>query len=411
MPSEPEPWGNTDSGSSAQRALAALPREARLLLLAGAGPEADAVLRDLVGQEIDWNALAALAIREQALPILGKRLSGLGAGALPPASAPLVRLGIVVEFQLLRLQRRLYDTVAALAHAGIEPVLLKGAAVAHTAYPHFALRPMSDIDLLVRPEQAAPSLEVLQNAGWAPSRYAHPAKAYEEHQHLPPLDDEGGGTGAGLDLHTDLFGRGHPFRFSALDVHRCARRLTREGNASLLVPDPVHQLLHACVHFAWANMLTRSGWRTFRDIAALARLPDVEWGRFIDLAHRSRAATCCYWTLWLAGSTMGCPVPIDVMGKLRPRLGHRTQSVLERHFIFGLLPTAHLCRSKLLRNALWRAGMLPGRSGHGAARPWHQRRRWRPTSASELRKAVTGYAVHFGSSVGTPRYLWSVIRQ
>ena len=51
----------------------------------------------------------------------------------------------------LRLFAALDQALRALAARGIEVIVLKGAALAQTVYPSVALRPMGDLDVLVRP--------------------------------------------------------------------------------------------------------------------------------------------------------------------------------------------------------------------------------------------------------------------
>jgi len=53
-----------------------------------------------------------------------------------------------------------------LGKADIQPIVLKGPALAHTCYPHPALRPMSDLDLLLTTEQIVPALELMQANGY-----------------------------------------------------------------------------------------------------------------------------------------------------------------------------------------------------------------------------------------------------
>ncbi len=67
--------------------------------------------------------------------------------------------------------RRLLETLAGTIHtlraAGIEVVALKGAALAFFHYPDPALRPMGDLDLLLRdPRELARATEALTGAGW-----------------------------------------------------------------------------------------------------------------------------------------------------------------------------------------------------------------------------------------------------
>ena len=53
-----------------------------------------------------------------------------------------------------------------LAAEQIAVILLKGAALAETIYGNIAVRPMGDLDLLVRREDVAAALAALRAAGW-----------------------------------------------------------------------------------------------------------------------------------------------------------------------------------------------------------------------------------------------------
>src|SRR5207249_2239790 len=54
----------------------------------------------------------------------------------------------------------------------VEFVILKGAVLAFMAYPDSSLRPVSDVDLLVRPESLAKTLKLIGDAGFkCPKRF------------------------------------------------------------------------------------------------------------------------------------------------------------------------------------------------------------------------------------------------
>ena len=345
-----------------------LSREAQLLLLTAAGPSNDAPLRRLLASELDWGTLGALARAEQATLIVWQRLQRLRADRLPLEIATAWRkLAMVSEFDSLRLEQRLREAVGALATRGIEVMLLKGSALAYTTYSSFADRPMGDIDLLVRPEHAREAWSVLQTSGWSPSTQ-WPAEWYTGHQHLPPLVDLQAERFR-LELHTELFPSGHPFRLSA-DALWPGAKTVRLDRHTVRVADSVQQLLYLCIHFAWLHMMQWGSWRTFRDVEATTGRADMPWERLVDLARESRATTCCFWTLRLARNLVGVQVPDDVLRALRPPLPEFFLDGCERHYALQLFPTESRCPSVWLSRRLWELGIAPRWSGHGSSRPW-----------------------------------------
>ena len=61
------------------------------------------------------------------------------------------------------------EVTASLVSRGVRPVLLKGADFATSLYPSAALRPMSDLDLWVAPEEVTRAESVLASLGYRPA--------------------------------------------------------------------------------------------------------------------------------------------------------------------------------------------------------------------------------------------------
>lgn len=110
--------------------------------------------------------IAAFAISTQGLSALvaGTR----GASTLPaPVSDFLLAEISFSGARARRLQETLESVVLALRAAGVEVVALKGAVLASFHYPDPALRPMGDLDLLLKdPRDLARATEALGGAGW-----------------------------------------------------------------------------------------------------------------------------------------------------------------------------------------------------------------------------------------------------
>jgi hypothetical protein len=327
-------------------------------------------IRELLSGELDWEKLGWLAERERAAPVLWGQLQAMESlpGELPPQAAHLQRLAMVSEFRMMHLEQRLAESLAALSGAGIEVMLLKGAALALTVYGSFARRPMVDVDMLVREGDAERARDVLLEVGWVSSEMEEFEGFYRGHHHLPALVDARG-LEVQLEIHTGLFFEGNPFDFPVTGLWQRAVPVSVRGRRAY-VPSTQDQLLHLCLHFAWSHMMNTGAWRTFRDLRALMDAGDVRWEEFVALARKSRGASCCYWTLRLARDLVGVPVPDEVLERLRPPMAASTLDRVERHFIYHLLPTEALCPSVFMARTMWRLGVRPRWSGHGRVRPW-----------------------------------------
>ena len=91
-----------------------------------------------------------------------------GASTLPlPVSDFLLEEIPFARARASRLQETLGSVVRALRAAGVEVVALKGAVLAFFHYPDPALRPMGDLDLLLKePRDLARATEALERSGW-----------------------------------------------------------------------------------------------------------------------------------------------------------------------------------------------------------------------------------------------------
>ncbi len=372
--------------------MQSLPPEIRLFLLCGArAANGDAIHEAARHPSLDWRQFSALVHRDHASPVVWRRLAEFARAAIPKDVADaLARAASVTEFRLLYLQHRLAESATALAEAGVQAVALKGAALAAGVYGAFTERSMVDLDVLVPRARVPEALDALHRVGWSSPTDREWWKA--DYHHLPPLIDRRGLTS--LELHTEVLGTGHPFRFSAAMVLDGATPVA--SGSALAIPTLEHLLVHSCVHFLWQHMGRTHAWRAFRDVAAIAAAPDLDWERLVTLTRDARAATCCYWTLSMARALFGADVPQTVIAALRPSVPAPLHALLARHLVLAAFPTGVDCPSARLRRALWSLTVLPERSGHGDARPWtllvmpEEEREQRGVAAAEAQRAARG---------------------
>ena len=129
------------------------------------------------------------------------------------------------------------EALTALAAAGVPVILLKGIAYAGTLYPDPALRPMSDIDLLVRATDFITATRTLQRLG-----YWHTGGAAQltVTRHALTLKRRDGS----LDLHRHILHAGR----SRIDLHAIWRDARPSHLPGALRPSPLHEYLLHVAH-------------------------------------------------------------------------------------------------------------------------------------------------------------------
>lgn len=135
--------------------------------------------------------------------------------------------------------------LAALSHDGIDVLVMKGSALAHTLYAEPHLRPRLDVDLLLGRDALERAERVVTAEGWT-----HPveraAEVAEPQRHY--VKDGPGGSLYHLDVHWRI---AIPQAFGdALSFHELAQRSVPvpQLGASARTLSPVDALLLACVH-------------------------------------------------------------------------------------------------------------------------------------------------------------------
>src|SRR5689334_7261332 len=156
-----------------------------------------------LGPTANWQRLLQVASNANAVIALREHLE-LAAEAVPiDVMRSVAILALDRQFRMRCLEKRLDEALVALNQAGIEVLLLKGAALACTLYGAFTARPMRDIDLLVRRERGDEARDVMLQLDWENDPELPGDVSYGSHHHLPPLRDLRG-SGLRLEIHRGL---------------------------------------------------------------------------------------------------------------------------------------------------------------------------------------------------------------
>ncbi len=203
--------------------------------------------------EADWDEVFEFAQTHGVTPLLHRNLKSRYADLRVPEAIQ-TRLRDTYRATGIRNTRifaQLNGILKGFRAAGIDVVVLKGAHLAELVYEEVALRPMGDVDLLVRPGDLRAATQLLRSMGY--EQPGHEGSASPRHQEpvveQMEIDSFRKPGGLLLDIHYFAVIPGQTEKASIESVWDRAMTV-RLGGAEALVLSPEDLLLHLCVHAA-----------------------------------------------------------------------------------------------------------------------------------------------------------------
>jgi Uncharacterised nucleotidyltransferase len=298
-------------------------REAELLICCAtsvATPERTARLRAIVEGGVDWQLVTHMASAQSVMPLVYRYLTSELEGALPADVVSGLRpVFYGNSVRNLHLARELIRLTALLERGGVEPLALKGPALAVTAYGALALRQFTDLDLLVRKSEVGQAAGILLKEGYAPGRGYGLADLGRPGAFEIALTRAGALTE--IDLHWRLMPPYFPLALDGEDLWRRAVRIEIEG-AAVRTLAPADHLLYLCAHGA------KHGWQALGGICDLAELirasargssqgSSIDWDDLGARAARAGAGRALGLGLLLAHELLDAAVPADMLEAAR----------------------------------------------------------------------------------------------
>jgi hypothetical protein len=308
-------------------------------------PDGAKRVAEIIDRRPDWDYVLEASIRHAVAPLVKRGLDQVASlenveGKVPqPIAHDLQALYDGNARRNARLFAALKDVTRGLRAAGAEPVGLKDVQLAVDVYPEPGLRPMGDVDLLIRREDWDTAAHALGSMGFEPLPSADVpfTRKYAMAQHFRRSSDE-----IWIDLQWnvmqrewDLYGQGS-FTYDSRAMWRDAAPI-RGLDFELRAPAHEDMLFHLCLHLeghGYCELVL------FCDIAELVRheAGQLNWDRVVDLARHYGAESSIYYVLLFVEKLLGAPVPPPVLLEL-------DSSVLRGNLfipLFGNLTSLHL---------------------------------------------------------------------
>ncbi|HMF94057.1 MAG TPA: nucleotidyltransferase family protein [Vicinamibacterales bacterium] len=200
------------------------------------------------------------------------------------------------------------EILDALERGSIRTLVLKGAALAWTIYPSPALRPMTDIDLLVDRSDAAKAQTVIRQLGFdaAPPRpfggYAH---------HLPSATRVDGGLPITVEIHLDALTRDSGQSIAPANLVEPPRRFLLDG-ASRMTLGHIDTLRHLVHHMLEPSPDGFVRLISLVDLLRYARAfhAEIDWPRMeAAFPFVLNALACVHAIVPLTGELARCAAP------------------------------------------------------------------------------------------------------
>lgn len=306
--------------------------DGRTLLLAAIRQEEEAEkINRLRGfSEEEWEALLKAAERHGLVPLLFYYIKPYYPDPCIPNTVQekMRRIYYSSAARNIKLYQQLEGIVKQFAQAGISVILLKGAHLAMFVYDNMALRPMADVDLLVREEDFQNLHNLLLAEGYRPAgevSWPQGLPSYtkkdhlliEIHAFLKSLPDK-------EDVNVNLlFARAEKVTLDVIEV-------------LVLCPEDLflHLCLHSCVQHNFEN-----GLLSCLDVAYFVNhyQEKIDWGTIWNRAEEWGIERAVYLMLALTEKMIGLPVPEEILQRMELNREASDALTLAEHLIFEQL--------------------------------------------------------------------------
>lgn len=246
-------------------------------------------------------------------------------------------------------ERRRYDAYraiaarafSALAHGGVPFLVLRGAALAVSAYPDPTLRHSHDVDLLIESSARARAIAQLRDAGFV-------AAAQPLTLGTVVMQDA---SGLPVALHNRLYRMA--YYTPPVEQIRLRAQPVNVGGVSVLTLAPADHLVHVCGHASCCA--SRDGLKWVVDAWYLiARHPDLDWDLLLTTTHETRLTVPLAVLLRYLATELDAAIPTAVLDRLEGAA--RTADRVAREIALAGLRTGTRGRLRKLAaaTATWR---------------------------------------------------------
>ena len=298
------------------------------------------IIKKILSQHLNWDYFLQQVKKKDTAPLIYKTfLNREGTETRVPAHVQ--RFLKDSYYSVLASNISLIQTLERIAQdfksESIDVICYKGAMLAEQVYRDSGLRPMGDIDLLIRKEDIVKADNILRRNGYSMPLEIKGFDGFSPGQYRNSFlyRSENRFSNA-VHLHW------HVVNFSPYD-ERIIQKINmdrvwhesipvRLGNADLRTFSLHHEIIFLCMH-----ALNHAFYPLLRlcDINELLRLrkDDINWDRLVKDSFEFHLSKCVYYVLYLVSTMLKAEMPETVLHRLKPK----RISLIESKFISAVL--------------------------------------------------------------------------
>lgn len=286
----------------------------RLLLAAARtslGTTDKKVLRELVGDDVEWDVFHHLAAHHRVETLIYDALEADIDALFPDKSAAWLKQrrkeNVFVNLSLASSAIRIFREFE---NQGVPLLFVKGLSIEEWLYGKPGLRAAGDIDLYISPSTLPRAITCMQALGYQlamlPGRLEPGSRLAR--QHLRTIKDHiftRPGSSVVVELHWRLSGLQSAFPLDFDDAWQQRSTFELAGRAITTLSRDIHAT-YLCYHGA-KHYFARLFW--LYDIAKLMQQEDTDWGEILAQAHLLKAQTSLGLSLVMASEIFHVPIP------------------------------------------------------------------------------------------------------
>ena len=309
----------------------------------------------LVNKNLDWDLVLFNAKEQRIVPLLYHHLSQLDILEKVPSnvSSELRRISFGVLGRNITIYDELKNLLKLFRQAGIEVVILKGAAYIETLYKNIGLRPMSDIDMLFRESQLKKVRTILLQHGYTQNdRWFEQLKVHAHH--LVHFIDHNKNI---VEVHWSIGMYDQLFNIKMEEVWGRTKTINIE-HEKMSVLSPEDMVLHQCGHI----FIQHCGKISLINLCDLSETikqnNSLDWHLILKNSLQYKLGNLIYCGLYLVHKILETDIPPFIFENLKSTCSNNQLSIINKIISSDFIYLESLKVKHPLKRIYWFKGIL-----------------------------------------------------